>query len=76
VKSLFGCGFPELRLRLTLLELGLQLTKALLVLPGVVAAEEELAAGGKDGPYLGSRAATVAAVCSGQVGAGERRVHG
>ena len=61
---------------LSLLEVCFQLAKALLVLPGVVAAEEEFAAGGKDGPHLGGCSAAVAAVSSCQVGAGERCVHG
>jgi hypothetical protein len=62
-------------LRLSLLQVGFQLTQALLVLPGVVTAEEEFAAGGKDCSYLRCGSAAVAAVSSGQVGAGERGVH-
>lgn len=65
----------DLGLRLSLLQVGFQLAKALLVLPGVVAAEEELATGGKNGPYLRGCAAAVATVSGCQVGAGERRVH-
>jgi hypothetical protein len=65
-----------LGLRLSLLQLSFQLAKALLMLPGVVAAEEEFATGGKNGPYLCGGSATVTAVGGCQVGAGERRVHG
>lgn len=75
-ESLFGCGSCRLRLRLSLLQVRFQLAKALLVLPGVVTAEEELATGGKNGPYLCGCSAAVAAVSSSQIGAGERRVHG
>jgi hypothetical protein len=63
-------------LRLPLLQVCFQLAQALLVLAGVVPAEEELAPGGKDGTDLSCGAAAVATVSGGQVGAGERGVHG
>jgi hypothetical protein len=63
-------------LLLALLNVRFQFEQPLLVLAGVVPAEEELAAGRKDRAYLGSRPAPVATVGGGQVGAGERGVHG
>ncbi|ASO19225.1 hypothetical protein FHR81_001492 [Actinoalloteichus hoggarensis] len=45
------------------------------MLPRVVAAEEQLATRGEDGANLGCRPAAVAAVCSGELGAGERSCH-
>src|ERR1044072_5840933 len=61
---------------LALLDVCLQLAQPLLVLAGVVAAEQELAPGGENGSDLRGSSAPVAAVGSGQIGAGECGVHG
>lgn len=61
---------------LTLLQLSFELLQPRLVFVSVVAAEEKLSAGREDRAYLGCRAATVATIGSGQIGAGECGCHG
>lgn len=55
-----------------LLQFGSELTQLRAVFTGVVPAEQQLAPGGEYGANLGSSPAAVAAVGSGQLGAGER----